>query len=228
MASNEKDIRQSLIDIYTSKYPDSIIRHEFTHDSLSTRNDLFLVDKSCIISFEIKSDKDVLKRLRAQVNEYRTYSSEVVIALDTKHIKAFNKNYGDLLYDNVTVLEYIDNQFVNIIVGTQDPRPNMLRFLWQDELLLLRPKLPRKKKDERRKGISSNKSAKASHTIINNIYIEADINNISYNILKNRLISLSNNKYTKYIPQLTNNQRVLIEEHSNKYFEFISIDRNYK
>ena len=217
--SNEKIIRQLLKNVYSEKYPNSFIRDEFTHDSLNTRNDLFLVDDSIIISFEIKSDRDVLKRLRAQVQEYRTYSSLVVIALDTKHMKKFQKDFKDLLYSNVTVLEY-DGAFHIRHEGIADTFPNVAKFLWSEELYLMRPRLPRKKKDEKRNLIYKDKSAITSHRILKLIYDESILSQLAYSIFRKRLEIKTD--YRQYKPQLTNNQCVTIEEHSQQYLNFLS------
>lgn len=133
--SNEKKIRECLREHYSEKFPNAYIRDEFTQQTLYTRNDLFIVDPSVIISIEIKSDADNLKRLEHQVLEYKTYSSYVVIALDIKHQKKFYKEFASNdLFRDVGVLFYENDKLQYARSPYGKKYPMMYPLMWGSEL----------------------------------------------------------------------------------------------
>jgi hypothetical protein len=184
--TNEKDIREALRKLYLEKYPDSFIRDEYTHVTLSTRNDLFLVDNSCIISFEIKSNGDNLKKLRAQHTDYQTYSSEVVIAIDVKHFKKLCRDFLDLVENiNTTVYVYNNNILEEYCIGQQKPFPNVFDLLWSSELLLFRQGIKRQS-SKHFKSIYG-KSHRDSKAIIKKLFTELEIFDISKYLFTKRI-----------------------------------------
>lgn len=220
--SNESIIRQKIIDKYNIEFPQCSIKEEFTTACLNTRNDVMVIDEY-IISIEIKSDRDVLKRLVSQVTEYATYSSLVVIALDTKHIKSFYKNYSHLLTSvdsSVTLIEFKDDNLIELVKGNPIPQPSVLNLLWSDELYLLRPKLPRKKKGSQRNNIYKDSSKYASIKILKDIYTESELKQLAYSMFANRFKII--NKQFEYCPELIEESSILVENKLESYINYLS------
>ena len=215
ITTNEKIIRKLLRNKYQKQYPNAIIRDEFTSLGLNTRNDLFLVDDSIIISFEIKSNRDTLKRLRSQITEYKTYSSMVVIALDIKHVKKFEKDFEDLVDDNLTVYVYNDYELINYIDGIPKEFPNLLNLLWSSELLLFREGLKGRSKLP--------KSSIASKKMINAVFSQEEISQISKYLFVKRLKDEPHkSKIKKYKPDIKDDDiKDLILEHQERFTKYL-------
>lgn len=81
----EKEMRLSVIDKLRAYRPESRIIHELnTAGTGSPRADLACVGKSEILLFEIKSEKDVLKRLVKQWDAFSACSHQTYLVLDKK------------------------------------------------------------------------------------------------------------------------------------------------
>lgn len=194
--TNESEIREALRQKYQEKYPNALIRDEYTHGTLNTRNDLFLVDEKLIISFEIKSNGDTLKRLSIQHEEYKTYSSEVVIAIDKKHLRKFEKDYDHLIDGSTTIYIFDNNQLIEHIKGFPKKFPNVFNLLWSSELLLFRTGL---------KGLGANhlkkilgKSFYHSKKFINIFFNEDEIFRISKYLFTKRIKENWPTDYRRY------------------------------
>lgn len=133
--SNEKIIRQ-LVKQYLIENYNSQIFEEFTHFSLNTRNDVMGINDDLIISVEIKSDRDNLKRLLKQVNEYKTYSDITLVVIDKKHLSNIIKLQIDNKLKDVGILLY-DNELSCITDYNIIHKPlGMFRYLWSHELMM--------------------------------------------------------------------------------------------
>lgn len=86
MASSvEREIRNTLIDKLRALRPDSRIIHELnTAGTGSSRADVAAIGKEEILLFEIKSEKDVLKRLASQRAAFEPRSHKTFYVLDKK------------------------------------------------------------------------------------------------------------------------------------------------
>jgi len=211
--SNEKIIREALRKKYSTQ---GCIIDEFTCDALDTRNDLMLISNDIIISFEIKSDKDTLKRLRKQVLEYQTYSSLVVIAIDKKHLKKLAVDYIDLIDSNVIVEIYDNsrNELIEYIKGQPKDYPNLLNLLWGTELYLFTKKLKHRSK--------LSKNTLTLKKFINNVFKEEDIIKISKYLFHKRIIENPDRIKKKYIPDINDNEiQELILENQEKFTKYI-------
>lgn len=212
--TNEKIIREHLRNKYQRQYPNSFIRDEFTGPGLNTRNDLFLVDDEIVISFEIKSNGDTLKRLRMQVIEYHTYSSLVVIAIDKKHLKKLNKDFGDLI-DGHTLIYIYDSskdELVEYIKASPKEYPTFTNLLWSSELLLFREGLKGKSKLP--------KSSNISKKMIRDIFPQAIEHKISKHLFLKRI--RENPKHQHYKPSINDdNIKSLILEHQEQFNNYL-------
>lgn len=65
---------------------DSIIIDEFTVNRYERRVDIAIIRETSMIAFEIKSERDSLKRLEGQVNTFSRYFDKVIVVADTKHV----------------------------------------------------------------------------------------------------------------------------------------------
>ncbi len=197
--SNEKEIRKKLIQKYSKLFHRGFIREEFTGPGLSTRNDLFLVHEEIIISFEIKSNRDVLKRLRSQALEYLTYSSMVILALDIKHLKNLEKKFQDLInHPNIKILIFEDGECYTYSDGESKDYPTLLNLLWSSELALFKALFKQRSKV----GSSSYDLLK----MINEVYNEQQIHDISKSIFLDRVRnSRGSMNYKPVLLEETNN-----------------------
>jgi len=135
--SNEKTIRLLCKELFLLKYPNATIVDEFTCDSLCTRNDLFIVDdsKDIVLSIEIKSDRDNLKRLYKQVTDYKTYSNIVYAILDIKHLKKYNNSFRELPeFKDVGLIIYDNGNMVLEKSAKVNKFPKLLKLLRTNEL----------------------------------------------------------------------------------------------
>jgi len=216
--SNEKEIREYIREGYAAQYPNACIRDEFTTEGLEHRNDLFLVDENIIISIEIKSDKDNLRKLRSQCLEYLTYSSIVVIVLDQKHLKKFNKDFQDLKdHPNMITLIYHKDEYSSWTKAINNCQvkdfPDIFNLLWSSELLLFRSKLKNKSK------IKNNSIA--STKMINNTFSPEDKDLITKHLFIKRMREDTHRKI-KYNPTLIDSVILdLIQENQDNYNNYL-------
>jgi len=152
--SNEKEIREAAREMFQHRYPTSTIHDEFTQGCLVTRNDLFVVDNNLTCAIEIKSCADNLKKLNYQVMEYKQYSNLVVIILDIKHQKMFEREFiGSDLYNDVEIW-YYDDKLINKKRGHKRELPLLLSMMWSSELkLFLKPLKMKSKIDSSSKAL---------------------------------------------------------------------------
>jgi len=174
--SNEKIIRNKIKDMIQDK---GIIREEYTHWSLNTRNDVMLINDNQIISFEIKSDKDNLNRLYNQVVNYKEYSTDVIIVLDKKHLNKFNHDFNIPEFKDVGVWVYTESNTIEKICNSSSTNyPNLLPYLWSNELAIFKYYLKGKSK------IRNN--SKDLTLFINNVFTEEEIIFISKKLFMGR------------------------------------------
>lgn len=153
--SNEKEIREA-VKFFLMDNLTGIIVDEFTGGTMKTRPDLAMLGEYFIF-VEIKSDKDSLTRLENQVTDYRRYCDEVVVILDEKHRKEYEKKYRKSLHwhtigfykDGVINFERnILSRFQYSDIGVLPDLPNLL---WAEErrrLLIPLGKVPNAKEHE--------------------------------------------------------------------------------
>jgi len=214
--SNEKEIRFKLIQKYQSLFPKGFIREEFTGPGLTTRNDLFLVHDDVIISFEIKSNRDTLKRLRKQVIEYLTYSSKVIMVLDIKHLKKLEKDFQDLITNsNIECLIYKNEAFTTYSKGYFKEYPNLFNLLWVGELNLFKQRFKQRSK--------INKTEYDLKKMIRQVFTESQIHDISKTIFLDRVYN--NRGSLNYKPTLLEETINIIDcdilELQNNFYNYI-------
>jgi hypothetical protein len=161
-SSVEREIRNTVIDKIRQVRPCSRIIHELnTAGTGSPRADLAVVGLSEILLFEIKSEKDVLKRLDHQWKAFKRCSHQTFLVLDKKffvekvyangagtrfdpseplieivgsHVKDFVWTYPEPLRNSN---RYMDQTWkIKGLYDTPDTRA-MLNLLWRDELVSL-------------------------------------------------------------------------------------------
>jgi hypothetical protein len=155
-------MRNTIIDKLRAERPGSRIIHELnTNGSGSPRADIAAIGVSEILLFEIKSEKDVLKRLAHQWQAFSACSHQTFLVLDKKFFVA--KEYANgagIRYDSgVQLAEVMGSYTHKYIWPYPEPRKNsnryvdqswnvkplydtpntraMLNLLWREELLTL-------------------------------------------------------------------------------------------
>jgi len=187
--TNEKNIREAAREMFQHRYPLATIHDEFTQGCLVTRNDLFVVDDNLNCSIEIKSCADNLKKLNYQVMEYKQYSNLVVVLLDVKHQKMFERDFiGSDLYNDVEIWYYDDNlksnplhtkPFIKRKRGLKRELPLLLNMMWATELKLFIKHLKMKSK------VGS--STESLRHVIERIFTYNEIHQISAYLFTNRM-----------------------------------------
>lgn len=146
----ENEMRNTVIDKLRALRPDSRIIHELnTAGTGSARADLACIGKSEILLFEIKSERDTLKRLTSQWEAFSRASHRTILVLDRKFFPDLNilsphlhldlKNcrseniwlYPEKYHWNLNVRGYGLN-----FLPTPELKPT-LNMLWREELLTL-------------------------------------------------------------------------------------------
>ena len=199
--SNERIIREDVKAYLKNKYPTSYIREEFTSNVLTTRNDVFCVSDKHVISVEIKSDKDNLKRLASQVIEYKTYSNLVIVVLDEAHKIKFLRDFSETdLFRGVQVMFYT-TKLEAYKRGTSSKYPFLYPLLWSTELKLFTTNL---------KGRSKIGASEIElREMIENIFTYKEIHDISRHLFVQRIDLTSQILGARFQPFL---QDELIEE----------------
>lgn len=160
MASTiEREMRNNLIDKLRALRPESRIIHELnTAGQGSCRADIAAIGKEEILLFEIKSEKDVLKRLAKQKAAFEACSHKAFFVLDKKFFTPKQLTYVDKfsLDPNTELTEALGTSWLKDNVWHYpEPRPSdyhrdhswkikheqscpsakgILRMLWADEL----------------------------------------------------------------------------------------------
>ena len=178
--SNEKEIREAVREKLQAQYLDATIRDEFTQNHLTVRNDLFLVNDTVSISIEIKSCSDTFSRLEKQVGGYKAFSNAIIVAIDQKHLKSYNKKFYDAdLFSGVGLMSYSDGELVELASPVIYEFPNMYNMMWSSELLLFFSGLKYTSKIK--------KSARESRRYIDKLFTSEEIYTISKYIFVNRI-----------------------------------------
>lgn len=129
MASDaEREIRETVIAWVREKLPEARIIHELNvNGSGGCRADLAAVEKDFITLFEIKSERDTLKRIRAQALSFTRAAHDLVIVAHEKHFKG-NTSHLDC---DIGIFKRIETW--------KFPESNMER--WRSQRLARSPKI---------------------------------------------------------------------------------------
>jgi hypothetical protein len=112
--SNEQQIRKIALKMFLENYSSKeqeklVIVEEFNSGRMITRTDITILDpNNKLFFFEIKSNKDSLKRLELQIVDYRKYSNSILLFLDISLLKEFKK----FLTTNTKIAKYISKKNV--------------------------------------------------------------------------------------------------------------------
>lgn len=92
-SSDEGEIREAVVERLRVMMPNARIMHEVNAASFGNRIDVVAVDKAEIVAVEIKSKKDKLDRLPAQLTAMKGVAHHVIVALHEKFLveQATNK-----------------------------------------------------------------------------------------------------------------------------------------
>ena len=93
-SADEQEIRDAVVAHLRELYPDGRIIHELNCGHGRNRIDVANVTPTQIVSVEIKSKKDTLKRLADQVAKFRECSHYVIVAAHEKFFEDFTYNTG--------------------------------------------------------------------------------------------------------------------------------------
>ena len=81
----EERIRAKLVAYMRDRWPTGRIVHELVLEQMGIRLDVASVTEACLIIAEVKSEKDTLKRLVAQLTKAREVGCHVILAVAAKH-----------------------------------------------------------------------------------------------------------------------------------------------
>jgi len=116
----EKKIKINIIEYILKKNSHEIVVPEVTigHKSLNTlyaRADIFAINGSITI-YEIKSEKDTLKRLSNQLKNYTLYANQVNVVIDKKFLNKLdiNNDIGIYIIENNDLKEIRKATYKNI------------------------------------------------------------------------------------------------------------------
>lgn len=133
----DPDIRPILFDYYDEQGGRQRIIEEFPLGRRTRADALLITD--CLIGFEIKSDKDTLKRLERQIIGYHTYCDKNYIVSGTKYLEKVTDevpaNWGII---HVYRDEEGESRLEFIREAEQNPREHLrsqLHLLWRAELI---------------------------------------------------------------------------------------------
>jgi len=93
-SSAEYEIREAVVQRLRDEFPSGRIIHELNCEQGRNRIDVACVTPSLIISVEIKSEKDTLKRLADQVRSFQSCSHFVIVAAHEIFFEEFTYNNG--------------------------------------------------------------------------------------------------------------------------------------
>ena len=133
----EAEVRNAVIERLRSIRPHARIIHEI-NDGGSNRFDLMAVSPEEIISCEIKSSKDTLDLLPAQMTAMLAMSHHVIVAIHEKHRDEYDKlaNWRPRLWVYPEVKDDWRLAWRSPHETTQTAAPiRALRAVWKDELL---------------------------------------------------------------------------------------------
>lgn len=101
-SSEELRMREIIVPELRKRYPTARIIHELSLRYSSNRIDLAAVTDTEIISVEIKSSKDVLTRLEAQLRAFKPISTRLIVALAPK----WNERLPSLVTESKSCTSY--------------------------------------------------------------------------------------------------------------------------
>ncbi|WP_299378019.1 hypothetical protein [uncultured Kiloniella sp.] len=151
-SSHEKEIRDAVVIKLRELFPSARIIHELNTGHGSNRVDLAAVTTSQIITAEIKSEKDTLKRLPRQVKQFKSCSHVTIVAAHAKFFETFsyfnNRDLGFRAKEPLAAVnalewcypipDYIRYPHVWDIPASQYRNPDtreVLKLLWREELI---------------------------------------------------------------------------------------------
>lgn len=85
-SSDEAEIREAVVERLRNMMPGARIMHEVNAASFGNRIDVLAVDQAEIVAVEIKSKKDKLDRLPAQLTAMKGVAHHVIVALHEKFL----------------------------------------------------------------------------------------------------------------------------------------------
>jgi len=136
----ELDIRNALrkhLDVVLEKDPTALIVEELGVCRGTVRVDLAVISET-LKGFEIKSDKDTLKRLPSQAAAYNRVFDTVTIVVGPRHLKGVTDKvpswWGILLFDNSDAQRGLQCFRPEDLNPDLDPLA-LAQLLWRDEVL---------------------------------------------------------------------------------------------
>ncbi len=115
--SNEAAIRNTAKEFLSKRFPNRMIRDEFTQWMMVTRPDFIMVDKddrdNPIIAVEVKSDRDTFDRLYRQLTEFESFATSSYVAIDAKHFGSWIRKFSNR-FPRVGVLVYEDGEIEEV------------------------------------------------------------------------------------------------------------------
>ena len=136
---NEKQIKCMLLDFLDKKYRARMIGVEVPFLSGKRWADVLLVTKKGeLIAFEIKSDRDSLRRMSRQLEDYTKTFNQVFVILSSK----FRKNDAMRTLSKAIGYAFIERGRLKFIRQAYSRRrlskANLLFFLWKKDLSMYR------------------------------------------------------------------------------------------
>lgn len=96
---NESDLKPFIIKFLKQEFPDSRIVDEVA--ICNSICDFIIFDKGKIIIVEVKSDCDNLKRLNAQIEDYKKVADKIILILSKKFFYDSGLSFNNLIYTNI-------------------------------------------------------------------------------------------------------------------------------
>ena len=108
------------------------------YGKIDSRIDLFMINGTRFIGYEIKGSQDNPKRLIKQIERFRKYLNKLVIIIEPKHSKIVEEIVPD--FCGIIEVFKFGNQWEVMttrkakIINEQDPK-NLVRVLWKSEMV---------------------------------------------------------------------------------------------
>lgn len=145
----ENEIRKELIRRLKKKFPKNYICTERVfrkckkafnseYAKIDARIDIFMINGSRFIGYEIKSGKDNPKRLIKQIPRFRKYFNKLIIVTEPKHSKVVEEVCPDFcgimeVFKFGEQWEVITTKKAKII--REQNKKDLVRLLWKSEML---------------------------------------------------------------------------------------------
>lgn len=135
----EERIRAKCEAVLRAQYPDARIIHELVVRQGSCRLDLAAVTPDRIAVVEIKSERDVLRRLDKQAKEAREVSDLFRVVVTQKHLAAAREALGwtGVVEEDDFAREIGTSWATKQFMGTPCNAPARLQMLWSNELRIV-------------------------------------------------------------------------------------------